>query len=965
MIFNRFFISVTAARRLRSITLLLGTGVLFTVWDCGSAWPWCAQSFTVLALTLILYGFLRVIRRLGNLPTLLPEVLANILRSSPRPLIAPTSVVLFTVALLLFLTGLFLYPASFSSGYNLKVYPLESPDVPIYQTTLRNALLRPFDLPSLMTDSSSAVIDLSGYLSFPSSSSYKPTLSAGSGETRLIIDGQEVGRILRSPLDPVTIPTVELSKGWHRVEITHTTHGIAPALELKWSVKSDSDYEPIYLSAVPRLQDCVHSWRHRAVRILSTVFLALGLIGLTSVAFSWISWHTQTLPTLPKILVSLLLALICLVGVGWTRWKLLEHTGAMIEADEAAFGLMAQRLLRGELPPIFHYGQPYQGTAEVLPLAVLFKAFGTSPLTLKLQPWLCYAAFSLLLLFLYRRVCTLTETLVLVAMLVCSPFLLMWISLKAWFGYSETLFSSGVILLSTYKLVYCPGPRDRYWTLLLGLVSGVSLYILPFTLPVVASAVLFLAWCKRKHRRQTLCLAGAITLAIAVPPYVLHDLTTEEKSASFLVSGRELGEPRVAGERPFMDRFLNECLPVILGGRTTYDHQRDLPLGGLPRVLYLITLTGAFLLPADLREDCQRFLRGHPPGRLLFILPAVLAVPVGVFSPFGIWPWYFLPLYVGLPLVWASFLKFSLRHARPIGLAAIPVCLTVWATGSLNRPDLMFQPGSLVQTGVILREDNGPVIDTLLKRGVDHVICDQGADFAPGRDWIGERLTFESGLRITAINPLTRRHPHLFADTKTADRVAYLFRRSFLFWDLGHVNDLGYQAVTFDALARLFGPEYLNYTRVDLDNDVLFIPSPDHPSNGKGLWRVNTSREPWFLDRLHDHSISSRVYGPTYWSSGPPNQRPGDFIEIDIGRITPIRGIVMYHGVKTPDRPRSAEIHVSQDREQWWSMGRTEWDASASVTYWRHTETFFQRYVRIELTEPADAQWTIYELWIF
>jgi hypothetical protein len=45
-------------------------------------------------------------------------------------------------------------------------------------------------------------------------------------------------------------------------------------------------------------------------------------------------------------------------------------------------------------------------------------------------------------------------------------------------------------------------------------------------------------------------------------------------------------------------------------------------------------------------------------------------------------------------------------------------------------------------------------------------------------------------------------------------------------------------------------------------------------------------------------------------------------------------------------------------------MGRTAWDASASVTSWRHTEAFHARYIRIELTEPTDTWWTIYELWI-
>ena len=197
-------------------------------------------------------------------------------------------------------------------------------------------------------------------------------------------------------------------------------------------------------------------------------------------------------------------------------------------------------------------------------------------MTLKLGPWLCYAAFSLLLLLLYRKLCTLTETLVLLGMLICSPMLLMWISLKAWFGYAESLASSALILLAMYQLVFKPGSRDLYWSLALGLVSGLSLYILPFTFPVVLSAFVFLLWCRKQNRWRTVVLSGLLLVASAVPPYVLHDLTSDQKSASFMAEGRELGAPRGEDERPFVDRFLNECLPVVLGGRATWDDQRDL-----------------------------------------------------------------------------------------------------------------------------------------------------------------------------------------------------------------------------------------------------------------------------------------------------------------------------------------------------------------------------------------------------
>ncbi|MFH1738175.1 MAG: discoidin domain-containing protein [bacterium] len=967
---NSFILSSEAASRLRSCVLLLGFVVFFVVWDIGLDWRWYQQSLAILGVILVLYSILSAIRKFGRLPSAFPELLSAILRSTPRPLISPLSIVLLIVATALLFSCFCLLPASDGLGYTLTVYPLSSPTTPIYQTNLEVPNLLPFDLPCLLDDPSPSRICLSSYLFFPDSTSYKPSLYTNSGETQLLVDGHDVGQIPQDPSNRVTIPIVDLSSGWHYIEIHHRTISTPPSIDLKWFVSDGSEYVPFHPRAARTVQDCVHPWRVRSVQTTAIAGLTIAIILLLSVGISWVTWHVESIQPIPKFAVTFIILLTCLVGIALGRWALLVHTGGMIEADEAAFGLMAQRLLRGELPPIFHYGQTYQGIAEVIPLAALFKEFGSSPFVLKLEPLLCFSVFSILLLILYRKICSLTEIILLLAILIFSPFLLMWISLKAWFGYAETLCSSGVILLSTYKLVYRSGSYDRYWAVLLGVASGVSLYILPFSIPVVLSAMLFLLWCKRINRWRMLLLAAGVTLAVAIPPYILHDLSSEEKSGSFLLRGRQLGAPRVAGERPFMDRFLNECFPVIMGGRTIYDDQRDIPAGDLPRVLYLITTLGFVLLIWDLRDDFREFIRGEPPGRFLFVLPALLSIPIGVLSPFGIWPWYFLPIYIGLPLVWASFLKFTFRYAYPVGLAAIAICLIVWIAGSATRSELMFQPSSLVKTGVTLRQDNTPIIQALLDHGVSHVICDQGADFATqstGRDWMGERLTFESGLRINAIHPLTRRHPHLFADTVAADRVAYLFRNSYQFMDFNHLRDPGYQPVTFESLSGLFGPHFLNYTRLDLDNEVLFIPEPDHPSNGKGGWKVTSNREQNLVQRLHDHSISSRAYGPTYWTSGAP-QTPGDYIEIDTGRIMPMQGIVMYHGVKTLDRPRSAMVLVSQDKETWWEMGPTGWEPLVSATYWKDVKKSYVRYIRVELRESpepsGDYWWTIYELWI-
>ena len=957
------------ASRLRAIALILGLSLLFALWEVGLAWRWYQQSISFFFAAIVFYYLLVGIRRSGNLPALLPDWITCLVQANPRPLISPLSFLALLSGLILLFAGLHSRDTINRSECALSVYSKDNSST-VYSTQVSDFLVLPFDLPCLLKEPEPFRLHISGYVSFPHSGRYCARLHSSSGETCLFLDGIELDRITDQPGNRVALPVQDISAGWHHLEITHSGSGSAPALGLTWSQKTETGETPILPRLVRDIQDCVHPWRIFLVKLLSTAFLVIGVALLLSLGLSWVGWHLGGWSG-ESGLCGRLSVFTCLfllfAGVFAGRRLLLHHTGALIEADEAAFGLMAQRLLRGELPPIFHYGQAYQGIVEIIPLAFLMRFFGESPWVLKLEPCLMYLGFSLLLLFLYWRVARNAEHASLLLMLICSPVLLMWISLKAWFGYAETLLAGAAILFCTYKLVYRPGRFDLYWALLLGIVSGVSLYILPFSAPVVLSSFLFILWCRKSDRWRISLLAAAVLLITAVPPYLIHDFTSADRSTSFLVKGRELGAPRGEGERAFLDRFLNECFPVIVGGRAIYDDQREIPFDDLPRVLYLITAAGFLLLPFYLREDLRNLLRHRIPGRFLFILPAVLAVPIGVLSPFGIWPWYFLPIYFGLPVLWGAVFHYLFQYSRPAAVAAACVCLAVWAAGSTTRSELLFQPASLVKTGVTLRVDNKPLIDTLQSAGISHAICDQGADFATqstGRDWMGERLTFESGMTINAIDSLTRRHPHLVADTATADRVAYIFRSTYEFMDFNHLKDPGYQPVTFDRLAALFGPHYLHYERVDSENDVIFLPPRNHPSNGKGLWKVTTNREEEFISRLHDHSVSSRAYGPTYWTTGNP-QTVGDFIQIDLGRIMPFQGIVMYHGVKTLDRPYGAMVSVSGDGTEWWQMGPTGWDPGPSVSYWKNDKEFNARYIRVQLTEShPEFWWTIYDLWL-
>lgn len=78
------------------------------------------------------------------------------------------------------------------------------------------------------------------------------------------------------------------------------------------------------------------------------------------------------------------IAVIAAVAGATTRWWLVHQPVGALDADSAITGLMAREFLRGRWTT-YYWGQSYGGSLEAIFTAVVFRAFGSGPMTLVLS----------------------------------------------------------------------------------------------------------------------------------------------------------------------------------------------------------------------------------------------------------------------------------------------------------------------------------------------------------------------------------------------------------------------------------------------------------------------------------------------------------------------------------------------------------------------------------------------------
>ncbi len=844
-------------------------------------------------------------------------------------------------------------------------------------TVARKAVLpgvRPTEWLSAASVFESAVVNQKGWVTIPESGPTVLQFSTTHGGGRLFVDDREVGRIETESPDRNEFVFLDGKPGLHQVSFEIHYSGPLPSIGLQLAEQQGENFiaadSRFYFSPEPS---------GAGVLVAGNIMRALCWFagGLTFLLFcAGFKFHPEPRPSCacldsPQgsvslaagflILLSLLLA-VCFHGYS------IQKSGGVLDADEAAFGIMAERLLDGELPPLFHYGQNYQGTFEAWTLAFVFKLFGVSAQSLKWHAFCWYLLGMALILILAAREFRLGELAWLGAYLAISPQFLSWFSTKAWFGYDATWAMGAAVLVLTVSLARNASGRDWRWAML-GFLAGFGFYTLPIIVPfLVTSAVVLLRTTAKKliGRTGLLVIAG---LAMGLVPMIVFDLATGGLASEFVREGRVLGAPRLPGERPFIDRFLGECVPVLLGARAVHEDQYEHIPYALALVIYVLAALGIPDLARRLYADAKAFWKqGVSSIHFVFALLAIFTTILVVYGPFGIWPWYAWGVYPLLILSIAA----GIRMLGRVLPAAVPLMVVTVlfgnAYGTLSTAAYMHQPTSLLKQGILLAQDHSELLDTLDRENIEAVLCDQGMDIPSqggGRDWIGERITFESEGRINGIDVFSRRHHHLAERLHHSPRIAYLFHRNFLWWDNNHRSDSGYIPMDRERMDTLFGPRFADYKRIETGPYVLFVPRAGSPAEEKCLHHVAVTVG-YFPGRMVDGEIGSREMGPAYWASGnPEGQRTGDSVTVDLGEMQPVRRLVLYHGVKGSDRPRRARVELSTDASDWKPAGYVDWYADPNASIWESEQTQTARYIRIVLEETTPEAWlTVYEVWV-
>ncbi|MEU8182607.1 hypothetical protein AB0B86_17805 [Micromonospora sp. NPDC049047] len=225
--------------------------------------------------------------------------------------------------------------------------------------------------------------------------------------------------------------------------------------------------------------------------------------------------------------VGWLTGLVVLAGVGYRLW-LLWHAAPLTNSDEAAMGLAALHISRGEDFPVWFYGQQYMGPLEAYLAAPVFAvAGGPSLLGLRLPTLALYALF---LLLAWRLTLRLTGDrwfgLLVVAVLALGSDRLVKNQLIAGGGYPEmNAVGMALAVLAVDLATGRPGWRLARWTMW-GFLAGLMLWVDPLVLPyVVAIGAVLVGYCHRELRGAAGALLGAAA-ALGAAPLLLDSLLT-------------------------------------------------------------------------------------------------------------------------------------------------------------------------------------------------------------------------------------------------------------------------------------------------------------------------------------------------------------------------------------------------------------------------------------------------------
>ena len=424
------------------------------------------------------------------------------------------------------------------------------------------------------------------------------------------------------------------------------------------------------------------------------------------------------------------------------RLDFLWASNFAIESDEAVVGLMAKRWLRGEVLPIFYYGQHYMGSLESFFVAISISFLGPTNFALKVVPF----TFSLLLiplLFRLTREVSNSRAAVIAVLLyaVCPALLMIW-SAKARGGYTELMF---IGMLST--LFFIKWQKCKCWRLifLTGLTMGfgwwVNFQMIYYILPISFAFFSFAISRIWRSAREVLLHASILIGSFFIGSSLFWYYNFQENFASFEMFKSPSQPSNVEQSSSFQELF-SQALPVVLGAHRPWQTQEWFPgtfttvylLIGLLVLIWLFLRRQYLLRFLTLRADestGQELLAMH-----CFCVPVIFAL--SSFGSLTSEPRYLLPIYTSmLPILGIAldtlFVKRRLFANFILGtLLVINFGSSYWGGRAI--------PGEpFVVDGERVSKDHSELVDWLLARNYTTIKTNY---------WIGYRLAYESRQQI-------------------------------------------------------------------------------------------------------------------------------------------------------------------------------------------------------------------------
>jgi 4-amino-4-deoxy-L-arabinose transferase-like glycosyltransferase len=482
-----------------------------------------------------------------------------------------------------------------------------------------------------------------------------------------------------------------------------------------------------------------------------------------------------------------LLFLLLLLGAVLRLWMLAHGVPAM-DSDEAAFGLMALHIPRGDWS-VFMWGQPYMGTFETFCIAPFLAIFGPSALSLRLGPLALGLIFIATTYLRASRIYSRRVGLYTAALLsVGSPFFVV-LSVRAYGGYVETLLFGNLLLLLALAGKTSHG-QSTWMAALTGLVSGLALWTDLLVVPYIAVASLVFWWQRRADVRGQAGLALFASLIVGAAPALFYNLTHGAPTLGSVLALTVAGTHGAHGAHAFSTILatlpsnlwleLTVSFPILVGaflggtqgaGLTTADYMRQ---AARQPATYAVALTVglcaiALFCCAALRVarecrvrslrvsrhgDCDATLVRRQGEAALILLALCYA---GAFALSGqpdifATPRYLLPLFAATPVVVAQgeravsglLRRILARGPAPASLWLSPLVVAMLCVWNLAG-DVGLTP---LQTaardhGIWVAGDDANLLRTLSSDSVHTVISN---DY-----WEGLRLTFESGETILSV----------------------------------------------------------------------------------------------------------------------------------------------------------------------------------------------------------------------